>query len=105
MELAQSRCFPGQDEKSGLEGVLRVRLVAQDATAHAKYHWTMAADQRFQGEFLSALREATQKFVVAGIAAALRGCTLPHLLQDEVESGGRRHGPLLAGGAGNSSRL
>jgi hypothetical protein len=57
-------------QKDGLEGIVNILGVAQDATADAAYHRPMTAHQRFKGRFVATIKKRTQQ-VTIGHARAI----------------------------------
>jgi hypothetical protein len=57
-------CLAGEDQEGGLEGVVGVVAVAENAPANAKHHRPVAADQARKGGLVSAGQEALHKLAV-----------------------------------------
>jgi hypothetical protein len=54
-----------QDEEGGLETVLGIVNIAQDAPAHTEDHGPMPAHQRREGRLIPALNKQVQQIAVA----------------------------------------
>ncbi len=61
---ADGRRPPDQDKEGGLEGVLGVGAVAQDAAADAQHHGAVAQQQRLEGGLVTVRGEAFEQLAV-----------------------------------------
>jgi len=64
LALANRTCLASQDEERGLEGVLSVLSMVQDAAAHAQHHRTMTLHQRGECRFRSLVQEAFEQLLI-----------------------------------------
>src|SRR5216684_3839191 len=60
---------PNQNKKSGLKGILGVRLMTGDSSADAKNHRSMPTDERLEGGVVPLPDEAFQQLTVGQPAA------------------------------------
>ena len=74
----------GEDEKCGLERILRVCLVAQHAVADLQHHRAVAEQERVKGGLVSLASEAPQQLVVGQLAHALVEGDAADQLQDRA---------------------
>src|SRR5262249_43078214 len=68
---AHGGCLAREDEEGGLEGILRIRAVAQDAPAHAQDHRPVAADEGGEGGLVALVAEPAKQFAVGGVLSRL----------------------------------
>jgi hypothetical protein len=59
--------FTGEDEEGGLEGVLGVLLVTQDAAAQAEHERSVALYEGGEGGLLTAVDESLQQVRIGGV--------------------------------------
>jgi hypothetical protein len=71
--LAERAAFAHQHQKRGLERVLRVAGVAQNAPANAQHQRSMARQQHGKGSLVLRLEELRQELIV-GQSLQLAGC-------------------------------
>jgi hypothetical protein len=74
--VAQGGGVADEHEKRGLESVLSVLLVAQDAATDAHHHRTVPANERSERDFIAASGESVQQLLIALVLTALRGQAL-----------------------------
>jgi hypothetical protein len=78
----------GQDEESGLEGVLGVLVVAQDVAADAPDERAVALHERGKGVLLLAVGEALEQLLVRQFAGARRDCQVANVPEDRAQGCG-----------------
>jgi hypothetical protein len=62
--LADRRRLANQDEEGGLESVLCVGVIAENAAANIQDHWTVPAEQHSEGRLVSMVTELPEQMLV-----------------------------------------
>src|SRR5262249_15991997 len=83
-----------QDEEGGLEGVLRVRLVAQHPAADAQDHRAVPPHQRLEGGLVPPREESLQEFRVVQVSTTPQP-SAPDAADDNVHLAGWHGVPSL----------
>src|SRR5258707_6893319 len=74
--LANGRGVPGEGEEGGLEGVLRILIVAQDMPADAPDEPSVALEQNGERRLLARRGEARKELSIGQFSAQPGGCEL-----------------------------
>src|SRR5262249_13700300 len=98
----ERRGLAAQNNEGGLEGVLGVGLVAEDAAADAQHHRTMSAHQRREGRLVAFQEKTFEKLPVRQPRAAVGPREPAQDWYDQVLSAGHH---LRSSSAGRSSLL
>src|SRR5262249_35075888 len=92
---------PNQNQKSGLKGILGVRLMADDTSADAQNHRPMPTDERFKGTLVPLPDEAFQQLTVRQPSAVFEKHSSAKALQNLIgaassHNGDFREDPLVS---------
>src|SRR5262249_39581762 len=92
--LANGRRLASEDKESGLESILRVRLVGHHATADVPYHRAVPTEQNIKGDRISMVLELPEQILVGQLPPPLVVDDVADQLQHRAGRGlGHRAGP------------
>jgi hypothetical protein len=94
LAASDRRGLARQDQEGGLEGVLGIVGVAEDAAADAEHHRPVAADEGLERRFVARHGEALEQVGVAGVGGAPPPYQRAQVAEDGVGVRGG-HGPAL----------
>jgi hypothetical protein len=90
------RCFPGENQKGGLEGVLGVVVIAKEPEADAQDYGAMTSDEDFKGRFVLPPYKGLQQLPIRPPRPILRQYDPAQMLDDAVDLSGCQRSPSLA---------
>jgi hypothetical protein len=88
-----------KDQERGLEGIVPIGILAQEALAHGSHHGPVAVDQGGKGRFILVDGKALQEMLIAGFRARRSASDQPDVPDDSMQGwaghgSGSRRGPL-----------